>query len=216
MEPVRLLRDYVRLDTTDETGEQKGAEFLQRFFDCAGIETEMVCPAPRRCNLLARLPGRSREGAILLVNHIDVAGFVPSYWKESGPFEGKIKLGFLYGRGAYDMKSLGLSEALAIRNLKRLVKPFPLILVLTPQSRNCGGAVFAKARRTGSSQTAPADLEGNKTSCGAISGRLRYGLESEKLVGTPFDILIRRCCEVPALTSRCSKNCCGTRPFRAR
>ena len=118
MEPVRLLRDYVRLDTRDEVGEQKGAEFLQQFFECAGIETEMVCPAPKRCNLLARLPGRSREGAILLLNHIDVAGFVQSYWKESSPFSGEIKLGFLYGRGAFDMKSLGLAEALAMRNLK--------------------------------------------------------------------------------------------------
>jgi len=117
-EPVRLLRDYVRLDTRDEVGEQKGAEFLQQFFECAGIQTEMVCPAPKRCNLLARLPGRSREGAILLLNHIDVAEFVESYWKESSPFSGEIKLGFLYGRGAYDMKSLGLAEALAMRNLK--------------------------------------------------------------------------------------------------
>ena len=72
LEPVRLLRDYVRLDTTDEKGEEEGARFLQRFFDCAGIENEIVCPAPKRCNLLARLPGRSRKGALLLLNHIDV------------------------------------------------------------------------------------------------------------------------------------------------
>ncbi len=117
-EPVRLLRDYVQLDTTDETGEEEGAKFLRRFFDCSGIENEMVCPAPKRCNLLARLPGRSRKGALLLLNHIDVVGAFPSLWKESRPFEGKIKLGYLYGRGAYDMKSLGLAEALAMRNLK--------------------------------------------------------------------------------------------------
>jgi len=117
-EPVRLLQDYVRLDTTDETGEEEGARFLERFFDCAGIETEIVCPAPKRCNLLARLPGRRREGALLLVNHIDVVHVFPSLWKEAGPFEGRIKLGFLYGRGAYDMKSLGIAQALAMRNLK--------------------------------------------------------------------------------------------------
>jgi acetylornithine deacetylase/succinyl-diaminopimelate desuccinylase-like protein len=117
-EPVRLLRDYVRLDTTDDTGEEEGARFLRSFFDCSGIENEMVCPAPKRCNLLARLPGRSRQGALLLLNHIDVVRAFPSLWKESGPFEGKIKGGFLYGRGAYDMKSLGLAEALAMRNLK--------------------------------------------------------------------------------------------------
>jgi acetylornithine deacetylase/succinyl-diaminopimelate desuccinylase-like protein len=118
LEPVRLLRDYVRLDTTDEKGEEVGVRFLQRFFDCAGIESEIVCPAPGRCNLLARLPGRSREGALLLLNHVDVADALPSLWTESGPFEGKIKLGFLHGRGAYDMKSLALAEAFAMRNLK--------------------------------------------------------------------------------------------------
>jgi acetylornithine deacetylase/succinyl-diaminopimelate desuccinylase-like protein len=117
-EPVRLLRDYVRLDTTDETGEEEGARFLKRLFDCAGIESEMVCLAPKRCNLLARLPGRSPKGALLLLNHIDVVHAFPSLWKESGPFEGKIKGGFLYGRGAYDMKSLALAEALAMRSLK--------------------------------------------------------------------------------------------------
>jgi len=118
LEPVRLLRDYVRLDTTDETGEEEAALFLRRFFDCAGIENEIVCPAPKRCNVLARLPGRKREGALLLLNHIDDAHVFPSLWKESEPFEGKIQRGFLYGRGAYDMKSLGLAEALAMRNLK--------------------------------------------------------------------------------------------------
>ena len=67
-EPVRLLRDYVRIDTTRELGEERGAEFLRHFFECAGIQSEIVCPAPRRCNLLARLPGRSHEGALLLIN----------------------------------------------------------------------------------------------------------------------------------------------------
>ncbi len=118
-EPVRLLRDYVRIDTTPKKGERAGAEFLRRFFECEGIEVEMVCPAPERCNVLARLPGRRREGALLLLNHIDVVEAFPQYWKEAAPFEGTIKLGFLYGRGAYDMKSLGLAQALAMRNLKR-------------------------------------------------------------------------------------------------
>ncbi len=115
---VRVLRDYVRIDTTNETkGEQEGAEFLKNFFDCAGIENEIVCPAPRRCNLLARLPGRRREGALLLLNHIDVVAAYLPYWKES-PFEGKIKLGYLYGRGTYDMKSIAIAQAMAMRRLK--------------------------------------------------------------------------------------------------
>jgi len=118
LEPVRLLRDYIRIDTTHTRGELEGAEFLRSFFDCAGIESEIVCPAPRRCNLLARLPGKTREGSLLLLNHIDVADVYPAFWREAKPFEGKIKLGFLYGRGVYDMKSLGLAGALAMRSLK--------------------------------------------------------------------------------------------------
>lgn len=118
-EPVRLLRDYVRIETTQERGEREGAEFLKSFFDCAGIEAEIVCPAPRRCNLLARLPGRRRQAALLLLNHIDVVEAFPGVWKEARPFEGKIKNGFLYGRGSYDMKSLGLAQAFALRDLKQ-------------------------------------------------------------------------------------------------
>lgn len=118
-ESIRLLRDYVRIDTRLARGEEEGAEFLRRFFDCAGIPVEVVCPAPRRCNVLARLEGRRHDGALLLLNHIDVVDAFPQFWKEAPPFEGKIKGGYLYGRGSYDMKSLGLAEALAVRNLKR-------------------------------------------------------------------------------------------------
>jgi hypothetical protein len=39
MEPVRLLREYIRIDTRQETGEQEGAEFLKNLFDCAGIDS---------------------------------------------------------------------------------------------------------------------------------------------------------------------------------
>jgi acetylornithine deacetylase/succinyl-diaminopimelate desuccinylase-like protein len=119
MEPVRLLRDYVRIDTRPDRGEQDGAEFLEHFFDCAGIESEIVCPAPRRCSLLARLPGERREGSLLLLSHIDVAPVAESQWTPFRPFEGGIKGGYLYGRGVYDMKALAIVQALALRNLKR-------------------------------------------------------------------------------------------------
>ena len=118
-EPIRLLRDYVRIDTTNPSpGEAEGARFLKEFFDCAGIANEIVCPSPGRCNLLARLPGKRRQGAILLLNHIDVVEAYPKLWTEGTPFGGELKNGFLYGRGAYDMKSIAIAEALAMRRLK--------------------------------------------------------------------------------------------------
>jgi acetylornithine deacetylase/succinyl-diaminopimelate desuccinylase-like protein len=118
-EPVHLLRDYVRIDTSLDHGEEKGTEFLRRFFECEGIDSEVICPRPGRCNIFARLPGRRREGALLLLNHVDVAPAFPTLWKVAPPFEGRIKAGYLYGRGVYDMKSIAIAQALAMRNLKR-------------------------------------------------------------------------------------------------
>jgi len=127
---VRMLYEYVRIDTRASQGEQAGAEYLQRLLDCENIEAEIVCPAPKRCNLLARLPGRQSEGALLLLNHIDVYEVAPK-WKDAPPFSGKIKLGYLYGRGAYDMKSLALAQLLAMANLKRhgIVPPSDLLFL---------------------------------------------------------------------------------------
>ena len=90
-EPVRLLSEYVRIDTSQGKSEEAGARFLKELFDCDGIESEIVCPAPGRCNLLARIPGKRREGALLLLNHIDVADAYPALWKESTPFSGEIR-----------------------------------------------------------------------------------------------------------------------------
>lgn len=139
-EPVRWLRDYVRINTAYTHGEKEGAALLQRFFDCEGIEAETVCPAPGRCNVLARIPGKRREGALLLLNHIDVVDAFPQYWQESQPWDGQIKLGFLYGRGVYDMKSLGLAQAFALARLKRRgIVPENDVLFLAEADEEGGG-----------------------------------------------------------------------------
>jgi len=138
-EPVRLLRDYIRIDTTPVKGEKAGAEFLRDLLGCEGIDTEIVCPSPGRCNLLARLPGASRENALLLLSHVDVVDAYAQFWKEAAPFEGKIKLGYLYGRGAYDMKSTGLAQVLALRELKRKgIVPATDILLLAEADEEVG------------------------------------------------------------------------------
>ena len=73
------------------------------------------------------------------MNHVDVADAYPTMWKEAPPFEGRIKLGFLYGRGSYDMKSLGLAQALAMRRLKeRGIVPESDILFLGEADEEIG------------------------------------------------------------------------------
>ena len=138
-ESVRLLRDYIRLDTSESNGDRAGIDFLRGLLDCEAIPTEVLCPQPGQCNLLARLSGRRREGGLLLLNHIDVVRAFPELWKEAPPFEGRIKLGYLYGRGSYDMKSLGLSQLLALRAIKRLgIVPEHDILFLAEADEESG------------------------------------------------------------------------------
>src|SRR5262245_46388755 len=150
-ESIRLLWEYVRIDTTAGHGEEEGAEYLRRFFDCEEIETEVVCPAPGRCNVLARLPGKRRDGALLLLNHIDVVEAYAPYWKDAAPFEGKIHLGYLYGRGVYDMKALAIAQARAMARLKRKgIVPETDILFLAEADEELGqkwGARWLLANR---------------------------------------------------------------------
>lgn len=145
LEPARLLREYVRIETTAEQGERAGALFLKQLLDCDGIASELVCPEEGRCSLLARVPGRRREGSLLLLNHIDVVPAFASLWKEARPFEGTIRRGYLYGRGSYDMKSLGLAQLLALRQLPRLgIVPESDILFLAEADEETGQRLGAR------------------------------------------------------------------------
>ena len=115
--PIRLLRDYVRIDTRNPPGrERPGAEFLKSYLDCEGIPSELICPERDRCNLYSRIAGRSPGRAVLLLNHIDVVAVAPALWTKP-PFGGTIERSYLYGRGSYDMKSIGISQLLAFVDL---------------------------------------------------------------------------------------------------
>lgn len=114
---VALLRDYVRIDTTNPPGhERRGAEFLKAYLECEGIPSELVCSEADRCNLYSRLPGKDHERAVLLLNHIDVVGVYQPAWTKPA-FGGVIENGYLYGRGAYDMKSTAIAQLLAFVDL---------------------------------------------------------------------------------------------------
>ena len=82
-EAVKLLREYVRIDTSNPPGRTRPAiEFLARTLDCEGIPVTVTGGDPERPILVARLKGRTSEGALALHNHADVvpAGD-PAEWK---------------------------------------------------------------------------------------------------------------------------------------
>jgi acetylornithine deacetylase/succinyl-diaminopimelate desuccinylase-like protein len=116
---VELLRQYLQVDTTVPPGnELRGARFYQRILEQEGIAAEVDEFAPGRANLLATLPGRGSRRPLILMNHMDVVPADPARWAVP-PFSGAVKDGFIWGRGAQDMKTEGILQLLALVRAKR-------------------------------------------------------------------------------------------------
>src|SRR5947199_746097 len=115
---VKLLQQYAQIDTSESTGDElKGAEFLARHFAAAGIPYRIEKVGPRKANLYAWLVGRDSH-PLVLHNHIDVSDVDPKEWF-SPPFEARIRLPWIYGRGVFDMKSVAIAQMLAMIDLKK-------------------------------------------------------------------------------------------------
>src|SRR5258708_2042648 len=120
-EAVQVLREYLRVNTTNPPGnELEAARFLKRILDREGIEAtilDTVEIGAGRANLYPPLRGRGAKKAIAPVHHMDVVPAVPEYWTID-PFGGQIRDGFIYGRGALDMKGQGIAHLMAMIALK--------------------------------------------------------------------------------------------------
>jgi acetylornithine deacetylase/succinyl-diaminopimelate desuccinylase-like protein len=118
-EALNYLQDYIRIDTSNPPGnEAPGVDFLLNILEAEGISCKTYEPQPGRASLLARLPGSGRGKPLIFLNHIDVVPADPQDW-EVPPFSGELRDGYVWGRGALDMKSVGIMEMLAILAAKR-------------------------------------------------------------------------------------------------
>jgi len=118
-EAEEILVSYLRIDTSNPPGnETDGARFLQQLLTREGIDAKLVGADPRRQSVYARLVSGSNEKALLLLHHIDVVPANPAEWTKP-PFAGLRTGGYLWGRGALDVKSLGVAELMAFIDLKR-------------------------------------------------------------------------------------------------
>ncbi|WP_437677782.1 M20/M25/M40 family metallo-hydrolase [Sorangium sp. So ce131] len=144
-EAVCLLRRYLRIDTTNPPGnEAAAARFLRSFLDQEGIESTTVESAPGRANLVARLPGDGSKKAIALAHHMDVVAATASDW-QAPPFDGVLRDGAIWGRGALDNKGPGIIELLSFALLKRLAAPLARDVVLVAVAdEEAGGAHGAR------------------------------------------------------------------------
>ncbi|MGH7372606.1 MAG: M20/M25/M40 family metallo-hydrolase [Candidatus Rokuibacteriota bacterium] len=141
-ETVDLLRRYLMLDTTNPPGnETLGARFLEDVLRRDGIASETGESAPGRANLVARLRGDGSLGGIVLHHHIDVVYADRRYWSVD-PFGGEIRDGFLYGRGAIDMKSTGILHLAGLLAIKRAKVPLKRDLILLATADEEAGSRF--------------------------------------------------------------------------
>lgn len=135
---VKLLQEYVRIDTSEATGDElKGAEFLARQLAAAGIPYRIEKVGPKKANLYAWLVGKDSR-PLVLHNHIDVSPADPKEWF-SPPFAAKIELPWIYGRGVFDMKSVAIAQLLAMIELKKSGAPLEhSVLFLATSSEERG------------------------------------------------------------------------------
>ena len=132
---------YLRIDTSNPPGnETSGARFLQQLLLKEGIEAKLVGSNPARQSVYARISSGSSQPALLLLHHIDVVPAVTSQWTRP-PFAGMRANGYLWGRGALDVKSLGIAELMAVADLKRRRVPLRRdIVYLGVADEEMGGA----------------------------------------------------------------------------
>ncbi|MCK6551907.1 M20/M25/M40 family metallo-hydrolase [Myxococcota bacterium] len=116
---VRHLQALIRIDTTNPPGnETPAAEYLADILSADGVEPQLLGPDPRRKSVVARVRGDGSQKPLLLAAHTDVVPVELSRWTHP-PFAGEIHDGYLWGRGAIDMKHMAVMSALVVARLKR-------------------------------------------------------------------------------------------------
>src|ERR1700716_975197 len=118
-ETVELLRRLVRFNTVNPPGNERPAiEYLASYLEQAGLETEVLATVDDRPNLVADLRGSGDGPTLCYLGHVDTVLADPAEWTHD-PWSGDLADGFLWGRGALDMKSQVAAEVAAAASLAR-------------------------------------------------------------------------------------------------
>jgi acetylornithine deacetylase/succinyl-diaminopimelate desuccinylase-like protein len=114
---TEVLGRLVRFNTVNPPGNERPAiEYLAGYLGDAGFETELLGASEERPNLIADLAGDADGPTLCFLGHVDTVLADPSEWTHD-PWSGEVADGFLWGRGALDMKSQVAAEAVAAATL---------------------------------------------------------------------------------------------------
>ena len=119
---AEIARDLIRFDTTNygegrSNGETDAAGYVAEKLRDLGLQPQIFEAEPGRTSVIARVKGRDRSaGALVVHGHLDVVPADPANWSVD-PFEGVIKDGLLWGRGAVDMKNMDAMMLAALQDI---------------------------------------------------------------------------------------------------
>ncbi|GAA1511130.1 M20/M25/M40 family metallo-hydrolase [Dactylosporangium maewongense] len=135
-EVIELCRDLLRIDTTNtgdletSAGERLAAEYVAEKLAEVGLDPQIHESAPGRASVVARFEGSDpTRDALLIHGHLDVVPADASEWSVD-PFGGEIKDGYLWGRGAVDMKDFDAMVLALVRQMRREGRKPPRDVVL--------------------------------------------------------------------------------------
>ena len=145
-EVVELCSELIRIDTSNPTStERAAAEWVVGKLDEVGVESRLYESEPGRASVVTRIEGADRSRPALLVHgHLDVVPADPSEWSVH-PFGGEEKDGFLWGRGAVDMKDMDAMTLALVREWARTgTRPPRDVVVAFVADEEAGGTKGAR------------------------------------------------------------------------
>lgn len=139
-EIVDIVRNFLKINTSNPPGnEEEAALFIEDILRKAGLDCKMYLPQPRRANIISRIRGKKRGKPIILLSHIDVVPANPDEW-DVDPFGAEVIEGYIYGRGAIDMKTQAICQLLSfIRYAVEGPQPERDIIYLATCDEEVGG-----------------------------------------------------------------------------
>jgi acetylornithine deacetylase/succinyl-diaminopimelate desuccinylase-like protein len=142
---VELLRDLIRFDTTNPPGnEGECIAYVQRLLADADVESRIVAKDETRPNLVARVEGAGEAPPLLLYGHVDVVTTAGQDWTHP-PFAGEQVDGWIWGRGALDMKGgVAMLVDAFLRAARGEIRPRGDLILLVLSDEEHGGDFGAK------------------------------------------------------------------------
>ena len=132
-ETVSMFREYLSINTANPPGNVSGAaDFYRTTLANAGVESDEYWTdrTNGKVNIVARIKGTGNKRPLMLLNHLDTVPVDRSGWSVD-PFAGVSKDGYIYGRGALDMKNFGIVQLMTMVLLARNNVPLNRDVVLT-------------------------------------------------------------------------------------